>query len=68
MDYLTEIAEKLARDALEQARACNDPDLVEDVAKSIGASSTTLQEAYQTAVRVLRAEQRARDLLTARNS
>lgn len=63
MDILTQVADKLAQEVLEVERETGDEDLVEAVKKAIGASSTTLEEAYMTAVRVRRAEARARTLL-----
>ena len=63
MDLLTQVADKLAQDVLEVERETGDEDLVEQVKKAIGASSTTLEEAYMTAVRVRRAEARARALI-----
>lgn len=62
-DILTQIADKLAQDVLAaEARAKND-DLVDEISKGIGATSTTLQEAFMTQIRVRRAEARGRALL-----
>ena len=62
-DILTQIADKLAQDVLAaEARAKND-DLVDEISKGIGATSTTLQEAVMTQIRVRRAEARGRALL-----
>lgn len=63
MDILTQVADKLAQEVLEVERETGNEDLVEEVKKAIGASSTTLEEAYMTAVRVRRAETRARALI-----
>ena len=63
MDILTQVADKLAQEVLEVERETGDEDLVEEVKKTIGASSTTLEEAFMTAVRVRRAEARARALI-----
>ncbi len=63
MDILNEVADKLAQEVLEVERETGDEDIVDEVKKTIGASSTTLEEAYMTAVRVRRAEARARALI-----
>ncbi|MEL6203950.1 MAG: hypothetical protein AAFR47_01375 [Pseudomonadota bacterium] len=59
MQFIEKVAERLAVETFEQAQAIGDQDLVEHVGKSIGASSTTLEEAYFTCIRYLRAEARA---------
>ena len=65
MSVLEDLADALARDvlALEQA---GDEDIAEAVAKSVGASSPTMEEAYRTAIRFRRAESRGRALLEQR--
>jgi ABC-type molybdenum transport system ATPase subunit/photorepair protein PhrA len=63
MDILTQVADKLAQEVLKVERETGNEDLVEEIKKVIGASSTTLEEAYMTAIRVRRAEARARALL-----
>ena len=63
MDMLIQVADGLARDVLEVVRETGDEDIIDEVKKSIGASSTTLEEAFLTAVRIRRAEDRARALL-----
>ena len=65
MGILEELADGLARDALELEVDEDDP-LVNDIGKVIGASSQTLEEAYLTSIRVRRAEKRARELIVAR--
>ncbi len=67
MGVLEDMADALARDALALERDEDDP-LVNDIAKTIGSSSQTLEEAYLTAVRVRRAEKRARALIEARKA
>lgn len=66
MDYLEQIADALARKVLEIEARTGDEDLVGDVMKTVGASSTTLEEAFLTAVRIRRAEARALALITER--
>ncbi|MCT8160530.1 hypothetical protein [Pseudoruegeria sp. SHC-113] len=55
-----QIADELAREVLELIEATGDDEIVNTIAKTIGASSTTLEESFLTAVRVRRAEVRAR--------
>ena len=65
MSLIDELAEKLARDALEVATAQNDPTVIEKVAKTLGDSSQTLQEAFMTVIRIQTAANRGRDTLNA---
>ena len=67
MGVLEDLADGLARDALALEVDEDDP-LVSQVGKTIGASSQTLEEAYLTAIRVRRAEKRARAVIDARRS
>lgn len=66
MSSLDEIADKLAREAVAAEDVLGDSQLVVEMAKMISDSSTTLQEAFMTAVRVRRAEKRARAMLVQR--
>ena len=61
-----EIADALARDAIRAAEELGDENLVTEISRLIGASSTTTQEAFNTAVRVRQSEARARRLLADR--
>lgn len=63
---MEEIADALARDTLRVVDETGDEDLIALVGRTIGASSTTTQEAFTTAVRVRIAEERARRLLAQR--
>lgn len=63
MSLQEDVADKLAREVLALVEKTGDEDIVEDIKKVIGTSSTTLEEAYMTAVRVRRAEARALALL-----
>lgn len=63
---MEEIADALARDTLRVVDETGDEDLIALVGRTIGASSTTTQEAFMTAVRVRIAEERARRLLAQR--
>lgn len=64
MAILEQIADGLAKDALALAEEVGDEEVVEEVAKVIGASSPTVEEAFRTAVRMRRAELRGRRILT----
>ncbi|APZ51345.1 hypothetical protein [Salipiger abyssi] len=66
MSLTQELAEKLAEDTFKVMDATGDDRFFMEVAKVIGASSTTLEEAYLTAVRVRMAERRARAFLVER--
>ena len=63
MSYVENLGEKLARDVLEVQAETNDLNLIQDIAHVLDASSSTLHEAFMTAVRVYDAEKRARELL-----
>lgn len=64
--YLEKIAGELADLAMADERRTGDEKIVIEIGDIVGASSQTLQEAYLTAVRVRRAEKRARALLAER--
>lgn len=60
-----EIADKLALATIEAAEILGDENLVSEVSKVIGASSTTTQEAFMTAYRVRVSQKRAEKFLAA---
>ncbi|MEJ1998894.1 MAG: hypothetical protein P8X76_12295 [Maritimibacter sp.] len=62
-DLQSRVADELAQEVLKLAAESGDEDIVDEVKKIIGTSSTTLEEAYMTAVRVRRAETRALELI-----
>ena len=62
-DIMTLVADDLAQQALEIWEVTRDDDIFDQVTKIIGTSSQTLEEAFKTAVRVRRAEKRAREML-----
>jgi hypothetical protein len=66
MAFIDEVGERIAVAAFEQAQRTDDPELVDEVSKVIGASSPTLQEVYNTAIRYLRAEARVHEFMKAR--
>ncbi|HHB80939.1 MAG TPA: hypothetical protein ENK83_04225 [Aliiroseovarius sp.] len=63
MSLLDDVADRLATKTLDVLDATGDDAIVDEIVKVIGASSTTLEEAYKTAVRVRRAERRALEML-----
>jgi len=66
MGLQDDVADRLAREVLALVDETGDEDIIEDVKQVIGTSSTTLEEAYMTAVRVRRAEGRALALMARR--
>ncbi len=63
MGVVEDLADELAKDVLKAADMAKDVDLYKKVSEIVGDSSTTLQDAYLTAVRVRIAERRARSYL-----
>lgn len=63
MGVIEDAADKLAVESLTIINATGDDAFIQKVADAIGSSSQTMEEAYLTAVRVRRAEQRAHELL-----
>ncbi|MEM1352245.1 MAG: hypothetical protein AAGF27_07860 [Pseudomonadota bacterium] len=63
MGIVEDVADELALESIKIINATGDDAFVKKVADTIGGSSQTMEEAYLTAVRVRRAEQRARELL-----
>lgn len=63
MGIVEDVADELALETLKIINATGDDACVKQIADTIGGSSQTMEEAYLTAVRVRRAEQRARELL-----
>jgi len=64
--YVERVAGELADLALADEEATKDEKIVNEIGEILGSSSQTLQEAFLTAVRVRRAEERARALLAER--
>ncbi len=62
-DVLKELADKLAADTIKAMDALGDDRLYEQVAKVLGASSQTSEEAYLTSIRIRLAERRGRQFL-----
>ncbi len=63
MSLLESVADDLAQKVLALPGTENDNKLVDAVAEVISSSSTTLEEAFLTAVRIRRAEMRALKIL-----
>lgn len=61
--YTDKTANELADMALAEAAASGEDKIVEQINELLSASSQSLAEAYSTAIRVRRAETRARALL-----
>lgn len=66
MSLLDDLADALAREALEVAEQTGDERLIDEMSKAIGESSPTTQEAFMTAVRIRRALGRGRVLMDRR--
>ncbi|MCY4336887.1 MAG: hypothetical protein OXC60_19710 [Litoreibacter sp.] len=64
MGVTEDIADDLAKQALQIEAKTGDEKVVDKVSEILGASSQTTQEAYLTSVRVRRAELRARTYLS----
>jgi len=65
-DFITDLADRLARDAVAAEEELQDDRLIEQLSTTIGAASMTLQEAFMTSVRIRRAEKRGRAWLEQR--
>jgi len=63
MGVAEELADALAVDVLKAVDITGDLDLVDDLANLMGETSQTAEEAFLTAVRVRRANTRAREML-----
>ena len=63
MQMLEDVADKLALEALDAEERLGDEKVISQVAAAIANSSPTMEEVFQMAVRVRRAERRARALL-----
>lgn len=59
MSITEDLADRLARDTIDAMERLGDDTLIAEMAKVIGASSTTTQEAFMTAIRVRLSVKRA---------
>ena len=63
MSAVEQLADELARDAIEAEIKLNDPNLVDEIAGVLLAQSQTMQEAFMTAIRVRRSAVAGRQYL-----
>lgn len=66
MGVIEELADKLAEDVIAASRDLDDARLIDEIAKILGDTSSTTQEAFKTSIRVRLAEARARKFLETR--
>lgn len=66
MSVLDDLADQLARDAITVTKKTGDDNIISEINNILEASSSTMQEAFNTAVRVHMAEERARKFLKTR--
>ncbi len=66
MRVAEDLADQLAQDALKAEEITGDERIVDDLANMMGATSQTAEEAFLTAVRVRRANIKARKMLVER--
>lgn len=66
MGVLEDLADALAKDAIDAAEKFGSDDIITEVAKQLGATSTTMEENYRTSIRIRLSERRARRFLEAR--
>jgi len=66
MGVTEDLADQLAQDALKAEELTGDERIVDDLANMMGATSQTAEEAFLTAVRVRRANAKARAMLLER--
>ena len=59
MRVVEELADNLAKDAIELANKLGNDDVIYETAKVVVATSSTIEEAYMTSIRVRLAERRA---------
>ena len=63
MRVVEELADNLAKDVIELVNKLGNDDVIYDTAKVLVATSSTMEEAYMTSIRVRLAERRARRFL-----
>jgi hypothetical protein len=64
MGIVEDLADELAQDALKAVDEHDDDMIIDRVAEILGADSITTQEAFMTAIRVRKADRRARVYLS----
>ena len=63
MRVVEELADNLAKDAIEFANKLGNDDIIYETAKVLVPTSSTMEEAYMTSIRARLAERRARRFL-----
>ncbi len=63
MSVIDDLGDALAKDAIAVATRAGDDDIIYKTAKILAATSSTMEEAYMTSIRVRLAERRAREFL-----
>lgn len=63
MGTTEDLADALARDALAATKKTDDDTIVPEIDRILEASSSTMQEAFNTSMRVMVSEERARQFL-----
>ena len=63
MRVVEDLADNLAKDAIELANKLGDDEVIYETAKVLVATSSTMEEAYMTSIRVRLAERRERRFL-----
>ena len=63
MRVVEELADNLAKDAIDFANKLGNDDIIYETAKVLVPTSSTMEEAYMTSIRVRLAERRARRFL-----
>jgi len=66
MGVTEDLADELARDVIKTIEATGDEDIIAEITQVLGASSQTAEEAFLTALRVRRANLKARAILMER--
>ncbi|ALI54504.1 hypothetical protein [Celeribacter marinus] len=66
MGITEDLADQLAKDTIAALELFENEEVIQDIARVIGAGSVTTQEAYLTAARVRLSEKRGRDYLLQR--
>lgn len=66
MGTTEDLADALARDALAATKKTDDDTIIPEIDRILEASSSTMQEAFNTSMRVFVSEERARQFLNRR--
>lgn len=66
MSVLIDLADALAKDAIEASEELDDPKVIDEVAEQLATLSSTSKEAFMTSIRIRLSEARARKYLERR--